>query len=541
MFVAFGAVLMVLLIASANLANLLLAKGVARRKEMAVRAALGASRGRLVAQVLTETLVLCLLGGVAGVALGHLLLQSALTAMADSLPWTATVAMDWRALSFAALAAVIVSMVVGLLPSLQLSSGRLSQLLNLGSRGASSREGMRRAIVISEVAVSLVLICGAVLMFKSLMKLQGVDPGVRIENVITMSADLPLASYPDSASAARFIEQVAERLNAVPGVENATVSTDIPMLGVRQGDSVTVPGVEEGIGSRFKRVDANYFGTLDIPVLAGRGFTARDRSGAPRVVVVNQALARQLADRFGIADPAGVVGRTVRLNNPTYENRGQLGKPEDAEVIGLIRNERIREPQAPMAEVVYVSVLQAPRRELKFLVRTAADPVAVMPAIREAVRGVDSRLPLGDVRTMGEVRRLVLSDSTEPAWTIGAFALVAALLAALGLYGVLSHAVNQRRREIGIRMALGASAGDVLSQVLRHAAWMIVIGLSIGLIGALLLTRAMTTLLFEVSALDPLAFVLAVAAMMLVGLFASVAPARRASLVDPVTALRAEV
>jgi len=539
-FVACGAVLMVLLIASANIANLLLAKSVARRQEMAVRAALGASRGRLVAQVLTESLVLCLLGGLAGVGLAYLLIQVAVPLIAPTLPPTASVALDPRVLAFAAFAAVGVSLLVGLLPSLQMSSGRLSQALNLATRGSSSREGVRRTIVIAEVAVSLILICGAVLMFKSLLKLQGVDAGVRIDNVITMSADLPLATYPDAERATHFMEQVVERLQAIPGVESAAVSTDVPLLGVRQGLPVEVPGADGGVGARFKRVDPHYFSTLDVPVLVGRSFTARDRAGAPRVAIVNEALARRLAERFGIADPAQTVGRIVQINTPMYENRGQTGKSEDVEIIGMIRNERVGELDAPMQEVVYVALLQAPRREIKLIIRTRNEPSAAMPAIREAVRQIDPRLPLGDVRTMAQVKQLTLSAKTDPAWIIGAFAGMAALLAALGLYGVLSHAVNQRRREIGIRMALGARAGDVLSHVLRNAAWLVLIGLAIGLIGALAMTRVMNSLLFEVSALDPLAFILAAVSMMLVGLVAALVPASRASRVDPVTALRSE-
>ena len=201
------------------------------------------------------------------------------------------------------------SLLVGLLPSLQMSSGRLSWALNLSARGSSSREGVRRVIVVAEVAVSLVLICGAVLMFKSLLRLQRVDTGVRIDNVMTMSADLPLGTYPDPERATRFIEQVAERLQAIPGVERAAVSTDVPLLGVRQGDAVGLPGTEESVGARFKRVDPHYFATLDIPVLVGRGFTAQDRAGAPRVAIVNESLARQIAERLGIADPAQIVGQ----------------------------------------------------------------------------------------------------------------------------------------------------------------------------------------------------------------------------------------
>ena len=538
--VAFGAVIMVLLIAGANIANLLLAKGVARRQEMAIRAALGASRARLVVQVLTESLVLCLLGAAVGVGLAYLLIGAAVPLLAASLPSTAAVTLDPRVLGFALATAVAVSLLVGLLPSLQLSSGRLSHALNLAARGSSSREGLRRVIVVAEVAVSLILICGAVLMFKSLLKLQQVDSGVRMDNVITMSADLSLATYPDPERAARFVEQVAERLQAIPGVERAAVSTDVPLLGVRQGDAITVPGASEGVGVRFKRVDPNYFATLDIPVLKGRGFTAGDRAGAPRVAIANEALAGRLAERFKIADPAGTVGRVVRLTAPKYENRGQAGDAEDIEIVGIIRNERIRDLETPMQEVVYVSLLQAPRRELKLIVRTSSDPAAAMPAIRAAVREVDPRLPLGDVRTMAQVKQLTLSAKSDPAWIIGVFAGIAALLAALGLYGVLSHAVNQRRREIGIRMALGARTGDVLSQILRNAAGMVLVGLAIGLVGALALTRVMKSLLFEVSALDPIAFGAAALMMTLIGLGAALVPASRASRVDPVTALRSE-
>jgi predicted permease len=538
-FVAFGAVFMVLLIASANIANLLLAKGVTRRKEMAVRAALGATRGRLVAQALTESLVLCFLGGLAGIGLAYVILRPGLPLMA-ALPSTASVELDPRVIAFAAVATIGVSVFVGLLPSLQMSSGKLSQALNLVARGSSSREGMRRTIVVAEVAVSLVLICGALLMFKSLLKLQQVDAGVRIDNVITMSIDLPLTTYPDQGAATRFIEQAAERLQAIPGIESAAVSTDIPMRGVRQGMGIGIPGVDQGLGARFKRVDPHYFATLDIPVLAGRGFTSQDRAGAPRVAVVNESLARQVAERLKLANPADVVGRILNVAAPPYENRGQSSGNVDTEIIGLIRNERINDLESPTPDVVYVSVLQSPRREIKVIVRTRHEPAAAMPAIREVMHDIDSRLPIGDVRTMAQVRQLTMTSKSEPAWIIGSFAAIAALLAALGLYGVLAHAVNQRRREIGIRMALGAARGDVLTHVLRNAALLVFIGLAVGVAGAFGLTGLMRSLLFEVSPLDPLAFALAALAMVVVGLLAALIPASRASRVDPVTALRTE-
>jgi putative ABC transport system permease protein len=507
---------------------------------MAMRAALGASRGRLVAQVLTEGLVLCLLGGVAGTGLAYLLIGGAVSLTSITLPATADVALDRRALAFAAFVSITVALAVGLLPSLQLSSGRASPLLNGAARGASSRDGLRRTIVVAEVAVSMVLICGAALLVRSLLKLQRVDPGVRIDNVITMSADLPFASYPDPERAARFVEQVAARLEAVPGVERAAVSTDVPLLGVRQGESVTVPGSDGNIGMRYKRVGPSYFATFDIPLLAGRAFTAADRAGAPRVVIVNEGLARKIAEKMGLVDPAQVVGRIVQVTAPMYENRGQRGQRVDAEIVGLIRSERVSELDAPLPDVLYVPLLQAPRREIRLIARTRTNPADATPAIRAAIAELDPRLPLGDIRTMEQVKQLTLSPRAEPAWIIGGFAAIAALLAALGLYGVLSHAVNQRRREIGIRMALGAGTREVLSHVLRNAVAMVAIGLALGLAGAIAVKSVLASLLFEVSALDPVAFGIAAVAMLAVGLFAALVPASRASRVDPVVALRHE-
>ena len=540
-YVAFGAVIMVLLIASANIANLLLAKAWHAGRRWPFGAALGASRGRLIAQVLTERLVLCLLGGLAGVGLAYLLIYSAVPLMGLSLPSTAAVTLDRRVLGFAAAAAVGVSLLVGLLPSLQLSSGRLSPRLNLAARGSSSREGMRRTIVVAEVAVSFILICGAVL-------------------------DVP---EPAQASAGRRRRAHGQRDHDV----SRSLARDIPGRRSRRpihraGSGAAAGDSRGGAGGGLDRCAAARRqagrcgdGARDLrrasaPGSSGsirttsRRSTSRcspaaasppsDRAGAPRVAIVNEALAKASGRKFGLSDPAQIVGRIVRLANPDVresrtdrDGRGRRDHRHDPQ--------RARaELEAPTPDVVYVALLQAPRREIKLIVRTRNEPAAAMPSIREAVRQIDPRLPLGDVRTMAQVKELTLSPKTQPAWIIGAFAGIAALLASLGLYGVLAHAVNQGRREIGIRMALGAGAADVLSRVLRSAAWMVLIGLAIGLAGALALTRVMKSLLFEVSALDPLAFTLAAVSMALVGLFAALVPASRASRVDPVTALRSE-
>jgi putative ABC transport system permease protein len=536
LYLAFGAVLMVLLIACANVANLLLAKGATRRKEMALRASLGASRGRLIGQLLTESLVLCVLGGMAGIAVAYLLLHAAAPLVTASLPFTADLSLDLRVLGFAAAAVMAVLILTGLLPSLQTSFGKLSSSLNQAARGSSgSSAAVRRTIVIGEVAASVMLISGAALLFRSLAKLQQVDAGVRIEHVITMSADLPSAAYPSPDRAARFYEAVVQRLQTVPGVMQASVSQGLPLQGVQWGEFMTLPGVKQSLLVRLKLIDPWYFGALQIPVETGRGIETRDRAGAPAVVVINQEVARQLSKTFGIGNP---VGRTAGLWVPGY---GPI--PESLvklQIVGLIRSERTAGLQAPPELVAYVPLAQAPRQDIKLVVRTRSEPAAVMPGIREAVRQVDPNLPLGDVMTMEQVKEKSMLWAKQPTWVVGAFAGVAALLAALGLYGVLAHAVTQQRREIGFRMALGARRGDVVSHTLRSALSMLLVGLAAGLAGAFALTRTLKSLLFEVSALDPLALALACVLMTLVGLLAALVPASRAAGVDPMTALREE-
>jgi len=535
-YLAFGAVLIVLLIACANVANLALAKGATRRKEMALRASLGASRGRLIAQLLTESLVWCLLGGMVGIGVAYLMLHVASPLVAASLPFTADLSVDLRVLYFAAAAVMAVLILTGVLPSLQTSFGKLSSSLNEAARGSSgSRAAVRRTIVIGEVAASVVLICGAALLFKSLAKLQQVNAGVRIDHVITMSADLPSNAYPTPQSATTFFRTVVERLRSVPGIDHAAVSLGLPLQGVRWGEFVNLPGVNEGLLVRVKMVDPWYFGTLEIPVESGRGIEDRDRAGAPPVMVLSREAARLLSGRFGMENP---VGQLVSTYLPGY---GPIPESRvDPKIVGVIRNERTGGLQAPPEPVVYVSLAQFPRQDISLVVRTRSEPAAEMPGIREAVRQIDPHLPLGEVRTMEQVKERSMLWVKQPTWLVGAFAGVAALLAALGLYGVLAHAVTQQRREIGIRMALGARPADVVSHTLRGAFSMLLVGLAAGLAGAFALTRVLKSLLFEVSTLDPAALALACVLMTLVGILAALIPASRAAGVDPMTVLRDE-
>ena len=421
-------------------------------------------------------------------------------------------------------------------PLLQISFGNLSESLNRAARGSSGAHArVRRGIVVGEVALSLVLVCGAVLLFRSLLKLSQLDTGIRVENVMTMSVNLPVGAYPTPQKAALFYQAVAQRLRAAPGVAQAALSTHLPLRWIGNGEGLKTPGADTFDHVRYKRVDPGYFSTLGIPVLRGRGITDRDREGTPFVIVINQALAGRLADIAGMKDP---VGKKVLLSCPGYVE-SRVFMPE-VEIVGVIRSERVAGPGAPDPPVVYVPLAQAPATGVKLIVRAATGTAVVMPAIREAVRDIDSHLPLGDVATMEQVRDATLSGSSRPAWLIGAFAGVAILLTAIGLYGVLSHAVTQQRREIGIRMALGARSSDVLSHVLGSALSMVMVGLVLGMAGAFSLTRVMKSLLFEVSPLDPIALTVACISITLIGLLAGFLPAYRAAHVDPVTTLRDE-
>jgi putative ABC transport system permease protein len=535
-YLAFGAVLLVLFIACANVANLVLAKGATRRKEMALRASLGAGRGRLVAQLLAESLVLCVLGGMAGIAAACVLLRAAVPLVATSLPFTADLSLDARVLGFAAAAVAAVVILTGLLPSLQISFSRLSGSLNQAPRGSSgSSAAVRRSIVVGEVAISVVLICGAALLFKSLAKLQQVDAGVRIDHVITMSTDLPSTAYPTPESATAFYKAVVERLRSAPGIEQASVSLNLPLEGVEWGEFLNVPEAKDNLLVRVKMVDPWYFATLQMPLQSGRGIEDRDGPGAPQVMVINQETERLLSRKFDVASP---VGRSVGIYLPGY---GPIPEsPANPRIVGVIRNERTAGLHAPIEPVVYVPLAQFPRQNIHLVVRTRSEPLAAMSGIREAVGQLDPHLPLGDVRTMEQVKEQSMLWATQPTWVVGAFAGLAALMAALGLYGVLAQAVTQQRHEIAIRMALGARPGNLVSHTLRSALWMLLVGLAVGLAGAFVLTRAFKSLLFQVSALDPAALAVGCVLMTLVGILAALIPAGRAAGVDPMTVLRDE-
>ncbi len=307
----------------------------------------------------------------------------------------------------------------------------------------------------------------------------------------------------------------------MPGIEQASVSVGLPLVGVRWGEYIRLAGVREPLLVRVKMVDPSYFATLEIPVESGRGIEDHDRAGAPPVMVMNQEAARHLSSRFGLANP---VGHAVGIGLPGYDPIPE--SQVNVQIVGVIRNERTGGLHATAEPVVYVPLAQFPRQDISLVVRTLSDPLAAMSGIREAVRQVDPHLPLGEVRTMEQVKQQSMLWAKQPTWVVGAFAGIAALMAALGLYGVLAHAVTERRREIGIRMALGARPGDVVSHTLRGALSMFLVGLAAGLAGAF--------------ALDPVALAVACVLMTLIGILAAMIPASSAAGVDPMTVLRDE-
>jgi putative ABC transport system permease protein len=537
LYVALGAVLLVLLIACANMTNLLLARGVARQRELALRAALGAGRARLAAQMLTETLVLGACGGFAGVALAYGLIQAAIPLLPLAVPYTADVTLNSRVLIFAAAVVLGVSAAVGLLPALRLSGASYSAALNSGARGSSSpHDRIRRLIISAEVAVSLMLVCGSLLLFKSLMRLQQVDIGASAANVVTASIDIARASYPTPERATAFYDALLERVRAIPGIERVSLSGDVPLEGTG-GENLRIPGRDsERLLVRFKRAGEGYFETLGIPVVAGRTFTAEDRRDREYVTVINEALAAQLEQTFGLSDPIGKVVDLPALRYGTPTTRERMT------IVGVVRNERVRSDlRSPVEGIAYVPLAQAPLLWLKLAARVHDPSFTVVPAIREALRDVDPRVALADVLTLDQIRSRSFSGLQEPAWLIGSFAVLSALLAALGLYGVVSQSVTQQRREIGVRLALGATGMNVLGLILRNVLTMVSAGVVVGLVGSAAASQLTESLLFEVSPFDPFAFAAAASILALVGAVAAVIPASRATRVDPTVALRADV
>ncbi|HEY6547343.1 MAG TPA: ABC transporter permease, partial [Vicinamibacteria bacterium] len=535
--VLFGAVGLVLLVACVNVANLFLGRMASRETELAVRSALGARRGRLVRQLLTESVLVAVLGGAAGLLVASVSLDTLLSLQPQGLPRLGEVQIDPAVAGFAALLSISTGLLFGAFPALQSTQSSSAQALRDAGRGLLSGRGrrLRSGLVVGQMALALVLLAGAGLLGRSFVRLRHVDPGFRTESALTFRISLPETVFPTEARRSAFFEELLTRLSALPGVREAGAVAGLPLGGTRFNISFTVEGrpplpSAQQPSMEIRVASAGYLDVMGIPVRRGRGFLASDRASSPPVVVISESAARRF---FPGEEPLGQritigMGREAGLPLP------------GGEIVGIAGDVKDRGLSKESAPTVYLPHAQIGTASLDVLLRTAVSPRSLVPAVEAAVHGLDPALPLMRLRTLDEVVGRSISEPRFYVVLLGAFAAVALLLAALGIFGVLSHAVTQRQREIGIRVALGAHPRDVLRLVLGHALALVALGLVAGLAGSLALSRTLTSLLFEMSPTDPVTLGGVAVLLAAVALVASYLPARRATQVDPLVALRSE-
>jgi putative ABC transport system permease protein len=558
--VLLGAVAFVLLVACVNVANLLLARATARSKELAVRASLGASRARIVRQVVIECLPLALIGGACGALLATWGIDLISTLLPDSLPRGNDIGVNARVLGFTFALALGTIVIFGLLPAFQVARTDLRDLLNEGAGtglGTRKQGRMRRLLVVAEVALALVLLAGSGLMIRTFIKLRQVDVGFNARNVVTMRVPLPDAKYPQPLSASdprdpaglAFSEQLLSRITSVPGVKAATVATVLPLgAGQDWGKFLSIEGrpapssLDQVPLVRFALVSPDYFSAFDIAVRQGRPFTAADKSNSQPVAIINETLAKRF---FAGQNP---VGQTLWMGAPENLLPPDAQTPENRfirrTIVGVVADVKGRSLNVESPSLVYAPLTQY-RREgwtnsLMLAVQTTTPPESVVSAIREQVRSLDTDQPITNVRTMDELLSRSLSSTKFSLWLLGAFAGLSLLLAAIGIYGVMVTVVTQRTREIGLRMALGAQRIDILRLVISQGMVPVITGIVVGLGAAIGLTRLMSTLLFGVKPTDVATFVTVAVMLAAIGVLASYLPARRATKVDPLVALKGE-
>jgi putative ABC transport system permease protein len=536
LWVMMGAVGFVLLIACANVANLMLARASGRQKEIALRAALGASRWRIIRQLLTESVIVALVGGALGVLVGFWGIDALRAAnpgeAAKYAPGWYQLGINFPVLAFTLGLSFFSGIVFGLAPALQVSKPNLNDSLKEGGRQTSgSSHRLRSSLVVFEVALSLMLLVGAGLLTRSFLSLLRTNPGFNPENVITMSLVLPSAKYKEEPQRAAFYSDLIQRVKAYPGVASAAVVNYLPLGGANSSDAYLVEGVPEPApgqenDGRYRVCTPDYFSTMGISLIKGRGFTDQDKVGASPVVIVNEAFVR----KHWPGDEA--IGKRIRFYGPPERNPW-------LEIVGVVQDVK-HELNLPVTPEYYLPHAQDSWSAMVLVARTNVDPASLAAGIRQQVWAIDKDQPVFDVRTMQEVRSISLALYSFSSVMLAIFAGVALLLASVGIYGVMAFAVTQRTQEIGIRMALGARAFDVLKLVVKHGMGLAVLGIVIGLAGSWVLTRFIEKLLVGVPPTDLLTFSLVSVCLLVAAFIACYLPARRATKVDPLEALRYE-
>jgi predicted permease len=533
--VLMAAVALVLLVTCTNLAGLLLARATDRRREIAIRLAMGASRARLIRQLLIESLLLSVVGGAAGLLLAIWIVKALLAFKPPmDFPLTIDLGLDWRVLLFSLGVSLVAGAVFGLAPALQSTRPNLLHALkDTSAQGGAGRTRLRSVLVVAQIAISLVVLIAAGLVVRTLQQLQTMNPGFDPQNALTMSFDLSLQGY-DEARGQQFYRQLAERVRTLPGVKSAGVSSYIPLSLNFNSRGIYVEGepVERGANAPLAMnaaVGPGYFETMATPIVSGREFTDQDVEKSEQVVIVNETFVRRLMP--AVKSPDEAVGKRVSWGEASGPFMRIVGVARDGKYFNIAEDPRA---------FIWAPLTQDYISSGAIMVRTTGNPESMFAAVRGEVQALDPNLPLFDVTTLKEHMRLALFPARVAAMVLGVFGLVALLLSAIGIYGITSYAVAQRTHEIGIRMALGAQLRDVLRLVLNHGLKLTFIGAVIGVVGAYLATRAIKSVLYGVSATDPLTFVSVSVLLITVALVACYVPARRATKVDPLIALRNE-
>jgi putative ABC transport system permease protein len=531
--VLFGAVGFLLLIACANVANLLLARATARQKEIAIRFSLGASRMRIARQLLTESILLSGIATGAGLLLAEWAIRALRTLPPSNLPRAASIGLDLPVLAFAAGVAVLTGLLFGFAPALQITRGAPSETLKEGGRtSGAGRQGVRSALVVLETTLALVLLVGSGLLLKSFLRLQTVDPGFQYKNVVTANISLPRSNYSKDVQKIQFFDQLLERIRSVQGVKEVAAASGNPMEGSNLSFSFATKDLEalspaDQPSAGYYVVSSDYFHTLGIPLLVGRYFTRKDSAGSPRVAIISNAVAQQF---FHGKSP---IGQTIKIGVGG-------GEPVSREIVGVVGDVKDDGLGQAATMTAYEPYTQIAWGEMNLFLRAEGDPSQMAGTIRSQVLSVDKDQPVADISTGDQWMAEAVAQPQLRTLLLSLFAALALVLASLGIYGVMSNTVAQRTHEIGVRMALGAGQGSVLKLVLSNGMRLTLLGIVLGTAGAFALTRLMKGFLFHVTPTDPATFAEVALFLFLVALLASYIPARRATRVDPVVALRYE-